>query len=132
MWSDAHIEDLMFEEFNQTSDFVTEYKIPILEEIAKNDLYPSCCVYTFYSSSFGDGLGEYFELLSKDFSTLQFVITWLVPDLGYIGREHQINGEIVDQEVIERDKNTSNFRKFIKKSKLWFKDDFDEEYLIPN
>jgi len=56
----------------------------------------------------------------------------LVPDLGYIGREHQINGEIVDQEVIERDKNKSDLRKFLQNAKLWFKDDYDEGYLIPS
>jgi len=30
-WIDARIEDLMFEEYNEISNFITDYKIPILK-----------------------------------------------------------------------------------------------------
>ena len=130
-WKNAHIENLIFEEYQDISDFSTKYNIPIFKykEVSKNHSYPSCYVFKFYSSSFGEGLGEYFEDLSKEFNSLQFIITWLIPDLGWVGREHQISGGIEDQEVVERDKSKSNFRKFIKYSNQWFEYEFDADYI---
>lgn len=130
-WKNAHIENLIFEKYQDVSDFVTKYNIPIFKdkEVSRNHSYQSCYVFKFYSSSFGDGLGEYFEDLSKEFKDLQFIISWLIPDLGWVGREHQINGGIEDQEVVERDKSKSNFRKFIKYSNLWFEYEFDVDYI---
>ena len=79
-WKNAHIENLIFEKYQDISDFSTKYNIPIFKykDSIKNHSYQSCYVFKFYSSSFGEGLGEYFEDLSKEFNTLQFIITWLI------------------------------------------------------
>lgn len=128
-WKQAKIEDPNFEFFFEYNEFVKNYSIPVFKSKDLSLEKPTAClVYKFFSSSFGGGLGEYFEVLSKKHPALQFIITWLIPDLGEVGRENQINGGIEDQQVIERDKNKASLKDYLKYSKHWFQYEFDDGF----